>query len=169
MNYHRLNHANLQKLTYTYLGSWINDQEAAAKADTPGAAERLLAAQDLQKELAKILEGEPPYDIFVRWKPLNKQARGWNPDINDGVRLNIRPFLLAKDVGKKGAGILRSKPNIKWDKDRGKEPKRPKSEYPWFWCDSEPGNDPAGGKTFAGHRWNNVHLTLAYKGGSLHD
>jgi len=166
VNYHRLNHANLQKLTYTYLGSWINDQEAAAKADTPGAAERLLAAQELQKELAKILEGEPPYDIFVRWKPLAKQARGWNPDINDGVRLNIRPFLLAKDVGKKGAGILRSKPNIKWDKDRGKEPQRPKNEYPWFWCDSEPGTDPVGDKTFVGHRWNNVHLTLAYKGGA---
>jgi hypothetical protein len=163
VNYHRLNHANLQKLTYTYLGSWINDQDAAAKADTPGAAERLLAAQELQKELAKILEGEPPYDIFVRWKPLAKQARGWHPDINDGVRLNIRPFLLAKDVGKKGAGILRSKPNIKWDKDRGKEPQRPKDEYPWFWCDSEPGTDPVGGKTFAGHRWNNVHLTLANK------
>ncbi len=163
VNYHRLNHANLQKLTYTYLGSWINDQEAAAKADTPGAAERLLAAQELQKELAKILEGEPPHDIFVRWKPLAKQSRGWNPDINDGVRLNIRPFLLAKDVGKKGAGILRSKPNIKWDKDRGKEPQRPKNEYPWFWCDSEPGIDPVGGKTFAGHRWNNVHLTLAMK------
>ena len=166
VNYHRLNHSNLQKLTYTYLGSWINDQEAAAKADTPGAAERLLAAQDLQKELAKTLEGEPPYDIFVRWKPLDKQARGWHPDINDGVRLNIRPFLLAKDVGKKGAGILRSKPNIKWDKDRGKEPQRPKNEYPWFWCDSEPETDPVGGKTFAGHRWNNVHLTLAYKGGT---
>jgi hypothetical protein len=164
VNYHRLNHANLQKLTYTYLGSWINDQEAAAKADTPGAAERLLAAQQLQQELAKILEGEPPYDIFVRWKPLGKQARGWNPDINDGVRLNIRPFLLAKDVGKKGAGILRSKPNIKWDKDRGKEPQRPRDEYPWFWCEDEPGTDPTGGKTFQGHRWNNVHLTLSFKG-----
>ena len=170
VNYHRLNHANLQKLTYTYLGSWINDQEAAAKADTPGAAERLLAAQELQKELAKILEGEPPHDIFVRWKPLQKQARGWNPNINDGVRLNIRPFLLAKDVGKKGAGILRSKPNIKWDKDRGKEPQRPKNEYPWFWCDSEPSTDPVGDKSAvgAGHRWNNVHLTLAYKGGTPH-
>jgi len=25
------------------------------------------------------------------------------------------------DVGKKGAGILRDKPNIKWGKDRGKD------------------------------------------------
>jgi hypothetical protein len=163
VNYHKLDHATLQKLTYTYLGNWIHDQEADAKADKPGAAERLQAAQQLQAELAKILEGEAPYDLFVRWKPLSKQAIGWHPDINDGVRLNIRPFLQATDVGKKGAGILRSKPNIKWDKDRGKEPERPKSDYPWFWCEDEPGTDPEGGKTFAGNRWNDVHLTLARK------
>jgi hypothetical protein len=163
VNYHKLDHATLQKLTYTYLGNWIHDQEADAKADKPGAAERLQAALQLQAELAKILEGEAPYDLFVRWKPLSKQAIGWHPDINDGVRLNIRPFLQASDVGKKGAGILRSKPNIKWDKDRGKEPERPKSDYPWFWCEDEPGTDPEGGKTFTGNRWNDVHLTLARK------
>lgn len=163
VNYHKLDHATLQKLTYTYLGNWIHDQEADAKADKPGAAERLQAARDLQAELAQILEGEAPYDLFVRWKPLSKQAVGWHPDINDGVRLNIRPFLQASDVGKKGAGLLRSKPNIKWDKDRGKEPERPKKDYPWFWCEEEPGTDPTGGKTFTGNRWNDVHLTLAMK------
>jgi len=163
VNYHKLDHATLQKLTYTYLGNWIHDQEADAKADKPGAAERLQAAQQLQAELAKILEGEAPYDLFVRWKPLSKQAIGWHPDINDGVRLNIRPFLQAADVGKKGAGILRSKPNVKWDKDRGKEPERPKSDYPWFWREEEPGTDPEGGKVFTGNRWNDVHLTLATK------
>ena len=36
------------------------------------------------------------------------------PDLNDGVRLNIRPFMTAN--------ILRSKPNINWNKDRGKNP-----------------------------------------------
>lgn len=163
VNYHKLDHATLQKLTYTYLGNWIHDQEADAKADKPGAAERLQAAQQLQAELAKILEGEAPYDLFVRWKPLSKQPIGWNPDINDGVRLNIRPFLQATDVGKKGAGILRSKPNIKWDKDRGKEPERPKKDYPWFWCEDEPVTDPEGGKDPLGNRWNDVHLTLARK------
>jgi len=163
VNYHKLDHATLQKLTYTYLGNWIHDQEADAKADKPGAAERLQAARDFQAELAQILEGEAPYDLFVRWKPLGKQAMGWHPDINDGVRLNIRPFLQAADVGKKGAGILRSKPNIKWDKDRGKEPERPKKDYPWFWCEDEPSTDPEGGKTFTGNRWNDVHLTLATK------
>lgn len=163
VNYHKLDHVTLQKLTYTYLGNWIHDQEADAKADKPGAAERLQAAQQLQAELAKILEGESPYDLFVRWKPLAKQAIGWHPDINDGARLNIRPFLQATDIGKKGAGLLRSKPNIKWEKDRGKEPERPQKDYPWFWCEDEPGTDPTGDKTYFGNRWNDVHLTLAMK------
>ncbi len=165
VNYHKLDHATLQKLTYTYLGNWIHDQESDAKADKPGAAERLGAAQTLQAELIKILEGEAPYDLFVRWKPLSQQASGWHPDLNDGVRLNIRPFLTAKDLGKKGAGILRAKPNVKWDKDRGKEPQRPKADYPWFWCEDTPGTDPEGGRTFTGNRWNDVHLTLDFKNG----
>ena len=163
VNYHKLDHSNLNKLTYTYLGDWIRKQQAEAKAGKPGAAERLGAAKELQSELEKILEGEPPYDIFVRWKTIKGQAKGWNPDLNDGVRLNCRPFLLAKDLGKKGAGILRSKlPSIK-DKDRGSEPQRDKKEYPWFWCSDEPGTDPTGGKVFTGNRWNCVHLTLARK------
>ncbi|MDC0267763.1 BREX-1 system adenine-specific DNA-methyltransferase PglX [bacterium] len=168
VNYHQLDHANLQKLTYSYLGDWINQQEADAKVEKPGADARLGAAQVLQAELAKILEGEAPYDIFVRWKPLFKQAIGWHPDLNDGVRMNIRPFIVAKDVGKKGAGLFRTKPgtSLKWTKDRGKEPQRDKTEYPWFWCEEEPDTDPTPGKTFTGHRWNNVHLTLEMKRGA---
>jgi multidrug efflux pump subunit AcrA (membrane-fusion protein) len=45
VNYHKLDQATLQKLTYTYLGNWIHTQESDAKADKPGAAERLGAAQ----------------------------------------------------------------------------------------------------------------------------
>jgi hypothetical protein len=163
VNYHKLDHAALQKLTYSYLGDWIRRQDEDAKADKPGAAERLGAARTLQAKLAAILEGEAPLDIFVRWKPLKEQARGWRPDLNDGVRQNIRPFLLAGDVGKKGAGLFRAVPLKLQDKDRGTEPNRPKSDYPWFWCAEAPGTDPAGGKDFAGNRWNNVHLTLAAK------
>jgi hypothetical protein len=69
----------------------------------------------------------------------------------------------ANDVGKKSAGVLRAKPNIKWDKDRGKEPMRDKKEYPWFWCAEEPGTDPTGGKEFFGNRWNDVHFTGEFK------
>ena len=28
-----------------------------------------LLLEHLSRELTKIIEGEPPYDIFVRWKP----------------------------------------------------------------------------------------------------
>jgi len=163
VNYHKLDHAMLQKLTYSYLGNWIQQQSDDAKADKPGAASRLGAARSLQTKLAAILEGEAPFDIFVRWKPLKDQAQGWHPDINDGIRQNIRPFLLAGDVGKKGAGLFRTVPLALKDKDRGTEPTRPKSDYPWFWCEEEPVTDPIGGKEFVGNRWNNVHLTLARK------
>ncbi len=174
VNYHRLAAGNgdgtrlLQKLATTYLGDWIARCNQEVAADKPGAARRLKAAQDLQADLRKILEGEAPNDIFVRWKPLREQAIGWAPDINDGVRLNIRPFLTVRDVGKKGAGLLRFKPNVKWDKDRGKEPQRPKSEFPWFWsCDPESNpqhvTDYHGGPTFTGERWNEIHYTLAAK------
>jgi hypothetical protein len=166
VNYHKLDHATLQKLTYSYLGDWIQDQARDAKDNKPGAAERLGAAQELQKRLAAILEGEAPLDIFVRWKPLKDQAEGWHPDLNDGLRQNIRPFLLAGDVGKRGAGLFRTIPLKLKDSDRGNEPQRPKEEYPWFWCEEEPGTDPAGGDAFVGTRWNNVHLTLAKKKGA---
>ena len=163
VNYHKLDHATLQKLTYSYLGNWIQQQADDAKADKPGAAERLGAARNLQIKLAAILEGEAPLDIFVRWKPVKEQAQGWQPDLNDGVRQNIRPFLLAGDVGKRGAGLFRAVPLSLKDKDRGTEPNRPKKDYPWFWCEEEPGADPSGGKEFIGNRWNDVHLSLALK------
>lgn len=114
VNYHRLDHAKLQKLAYTYLGSWIERQRDEKERGLPGSDDRLAAAIALQKKLADILAGEPPYDIYVRWKKLHEQPIGWNPDPDDGVRLNIRPFMTA--------GVLRWKPNIKWEKDRGKNP-----------------------------------------------
>jgi hypothetical protein len=114
LNYHRLDRLTLERLAYTYLGDWIERQSAAAREDVVGAEERLIAARELQGRLALILEGESPYDIYVRWKPVSAQAVGWAPDPDDGVRLNVRPFVQA--------GVLRAKFNVKWDKDRGKNP-----------------------------------------------
>jgi hypothetical protein len=90
----------------------------------------LAAALELQVRLEQILEGEAPFDIFVRWKETREQPIGWEPDLNDGVRLNIRPFV--------EAGVLRSKFNINWRKDRGKNPD-------------------------GSERHNDIHLTLAEK------
>jgi len=151
----------LESLTYSYLGEWITRQNDGVKRGEGGAEDRLAAAMELQKRLETILAGEPPFDLFVRWKPLAEQPIGWEPDINDGVRMNIRPFL-ASDLpgGKKGAGILRWKPNIKWDKDRGKEPARPKDEFPWFWGWDETTVDFMGtGKEPDGNRHNDCHYS----------
>ncbi len=145
VNYHKLDHKALENLTYSYLGDWITIQKNDATANRPGADLRLKAAQELQEKLKLIINGAPPYDIFVRWKPISQQSIGWHPDLNDGVRMNIRPLF--------EAGVLRKNPNIKWTKDRGKEPNRPADQFPWFWKDSE----------FTGERVNDVHLNLADK------
>jgi hypothetical protein len=142
VNYHRLDAKNLERLIHTYLGDWIRQQEAGVRDRIDGAPTRLAAAQALKRRLELILEGEKPYDVFVRWKPLAEQPIGWNPDLNDGVRLNIRPFMAAE--------VLRhnKKPklNIAWDKDRGKDVE----SAPWF-------------KVFEGERINDHHLTVAEK------
>ena len=146
VNYHKFDAKLVETLIYTYLGDWISRQKQDIANGVDGAQERLAAAESLNKKLELILEGEAPYDIFVRWKPLDKQPIGWDPDLNDGVRLNIRPFLTVPDVGKKGAGVLRDKPNIKWNKDRGKDIE----SAPWY-------------HVFNGDRIHDYNLTLAEK------
>ncbi|MFO0831553.1 MAG: N-6 DNA methylase [Phycisphaerales bacterium] len=153
VHYHRLCAADgggrrlLESITHGYLGDWIARQRDELKANKAGADGRLADASELQKKLEAILKGEPPHDIFVRWKPLYEQPIGWEPDINDGVRMNIRPFI--------EAGVLRDRVNVKWTKDRGKEPEklRPKAEFPWFWE----------GDTFIGDRVNDIHLKSTEK------
>ena len=158
VNYHQLDADNLDRLIYTYLGDWIRTQEQGVKVGIDGADIRLTAAQNLKTELEKIKQGEAAadgrfgYDIFVRWKPAHEQPIGWNPDLNDGVRLNIRPFMTAKDMGKKGAGILRGKPNIHWKKDRGTDVE----SAPWYNLGEQYGET-------LGSRINDHHLTLSEK------
>lgn len=152
VNYHQLDTKGLEALIYTYLGNWISRQNEDISAGVDGAQERLAAALALKQKLELILKGEQPYDIFVRWKPLAQQPIGWEPDLNDGVRLNIRPFLSVPEVGKKGAGVLRERPKLKWDKDRGSDV----PSAPWFHL-----GPSYGGKE--GDRINDHHLSLAEK------
>jgi hypothetical protein len=115
VNYHKLDTATLERLIFTYLGAWIDRQRGERDAEVAGAEGRLVAALKLQEKLIEIREGEKPYDIYVRWKPKHEQPIGWAPDLNDGVRLNIRPFV--------EASVLRKKPTaINWKKDRGTNP-----------------------------------------------
>ncbi|MFO0652823.1 MAG: hypothetical protein U0326_41790 [Polyangiales bacterium] len=142
IHYHRFTKQALETLIDVDLGDWIFRQETAASSKVDGAELRLTAARALQTKLQTILKGESPYDIFVRWKPLESQPLGWEPDLDDGVRLNIRPFVQA--------GILRTpSKNLKgidWKKDRGKDP----TTAPWF-------------KRFQGERINDHHTTLDEK------
>ena len=80
-----------------------------------------LAPVSRESAAAKIMAGEPPCDLFVRWMPLGGQPIGWEPDSNDGVRLNIRPFMSAELTrgGRAGAGILRTRPQIWTIYERG--------------------------------------------------
>ena len=162
VNYHKLAAPDgrgrqlLEALAYSYLGDWITRQRDAMERDENGAEDRLAAALRLQGHLAAILEGEPPFDIFVRWKPMQTQPVGWEPDIDDGVRSNIRPFMAGNlPGGRRGAGILRTKPNTHWRKDKGKEPLRDAATFPWFWENG----------IYKGERVNDKHLTNIVKRG----
>ena len=153
VNYHKLDYKTLEALIYTYLGDWIGRQRRDAESGVDGAQEKLAAAETLKKRLELVLAGEAPYDIFVRWKPIEEQPIGWHPDLNDGVRMNIRPFLSVPDVGKRGAGVLRDKPkSLHWEKDRGSDV----LSAPWYELGLQ-----YGGKV--GDRINDHHLSLAEK------
>jgi len=130
LNYHRLDAACLDRLIYSYLDRWIDAQNeqrqqaerqgADVSPELVGAGARLVAAQQLKARLRAIREGEATpdrkdgYDIYVRWKPLHRQPLGWEPDPNDGVRLNVRPFVRAD--------VLRNRFTVNWNKDRGHNP-----------------------------------------------
>ena len=133
VHYHRFDQANLRKLTYTLLGDWL----ARAKAENN--ALHYERGRELQQKLEKILDGEKPYDIFVRWKSLARQPFGWDPDLDDGVRQNIRPFILAGVLTHGLSKILK-------DKDRGKD----LASAHWY-------------NVFNGERRNDHHTTLAEK------
>lgn len=133
VHYHRFDQGNLRKLTYTLLGDWL------ARAKDEGNALRYEKGRELQQRLEKVLEGEAPYDIFVRWKSLAQQPLGWEPDLDDGVRQNIRPFIEAGVLTHDLSKILK-------DKDRGADG----PSAPWY-------------KAFKGERRNDHHTTLDEK------
>ena len=115
VNYHKLDRKLLERLTYEYLGSWwLGRVRSDLSNGTAGAERRLAAGEELKTKLEAILKGEPPLDVYVRWKALSEQPIGWDPDIDDGVRLNIRPFMTAR--------ILRHQPVVNWNRDRGTNP-----------------------------------------------
>ena len=75
-------------------------------------------------------------------------------DTSNGVRLSIRPFM-AEVIpgGRRGVGILRSKPNIHWRKDRGRETRKEADRFTRFWSNGK----------LTGDRVNDVHLSSKRK------
>ncbi len=143
-SYHRLagcsktGQCTLKWLTYAYLKDWIERRRRAEQREgLAGAYSCLVHALDAQRQLERILEGQLPCDLFVRWKSFCAQPMSWTPDINDGVQLNIRPFMRAelREGGSVGASILRFKPNARWGKDRGQERREPRQrrKFPRFY------------------------------------
>ncbi|MEB2363920.1 MAG: hypothetical protein OZ929_21480 [Bryobacterales bacterium] len=173
VNYHRLcaprgeGRKTLEKLIYTALGDWISRQQSGVDRGVEGADGRLTAALHLKAQLESVLAGDRPYDIFVRWKSVAEQSLGWDPDLADGVRLNLRPWLLTgvapSTRSKKDTCVLRVRPRVSFGKDRGKEQLSSKDEFPWFWSWDEKTDDFLGGDDFDGARWNDLHYSLDTK------
>ena len=171
VNYHRVVAPNgegrrtLEKLLYTYLGDWIDRQRADQKAGVEGADARVSAAEQLREQLNEHSHWRVTVRSLRALEASHDQPIGWEPDINDGVRMNIRPFMAAKPLGarSKGACILRTTPKIKWDKDRGKETQRPREDFPWFWGWDERSENFEGAKAFDGNRWNDLHYSRSFK------
>jgi hypothetical protein len=100
-HYHRFRKDALRKLRGTYVRSFIERRERdlaqARKANKTDEAleiqQGIEEAQAFDKKLQDLEEGRPA--IRVPWKKANEQPRGWDPDIDDGVKVNILPLQTA--------------------------------------------------------------------------
>ena len=113
--YHKFDRNRMAKLRSSYLRDAIEAfRRDAALADREGRAEeridlqaRLEEAQALDRKLQAVQEGhhEGPkggdhdYRILTPWKSAEEIPTGWDPDIDDGVKVNIAPL--------QKAGVLR--------------------------------------------------------------
>jgi len=108
-HYHKFNHDRLSKLRGTYLRDTIAlFRREAALADQEGRTEdrqdwqaRLEEAEALDQRLQWVQEGASGYpapgDCRIRtpWKSEDELPTGWQPDLDDGVAVNILPLQTA--------------------------------------------------------------------------
>ena len=115
-HYHRFDANRMAKLRSSYLRDAIETfRREAALADREGSVEdrielqaRLEEAQALDRKLQAVQEGhregsagsDRDYQILAPWKSAEERPTGWDPDIDDGVKINIAPL--------QKAGVLRS-------------------------------------------------------------
>ena len=114
-HYHKLDRNRMAKLRASYLRDAIEAfRREAALADQEGRAEdrvewqaKLEEAQSLDRQLQAIQEGhhqgaeggDRDYRILTPWKSPEDRPKGWDPDLDDGVKVNIEPL--------QKAGVLR--------------------------------------------------------------
>ena len=107
-HYHRFDANRMAKLRSSHLRDAIETfRREAALADREGRAEdrielqaRLEEAQALDRKLQAVQEGycdgpeggDRDYRILTPWKPAEQRPTGWNPDIDDGVKVNLAPL-----------------------------------------------------------------------------
>lgn len=111
VHYHRFDKDQMAKLRGTYLRETIDVfRREAAQASKDGRTDdrlewqsKLEEAQDFDKRLQLVQEGyhqgAEDYRILTPWKTEAERPKGWDPDINDGVKVNIEPL--------QRAGVLR--------------------------------------------------------------
>ncbi len=115
VHYHHFDKNRLAKLRAAYLRDAIEEfRREAGLADKAGATAdrlewqaKLEEAQALDMKLQAIQEGhhegaeggERDYRILTPWKAAEERPKGWDPDLDDGVKVNIEPL--------QKAGVLR--------------------------------------------------------------
>lgn len=113
VHYHKFDHDRLAKLRGTYLRDAIAHfrREAGLAAQEGRSEDRLVwqarveEAEQLDRRLQWVQEGmnghPAPGDCRIRtpWKSEGQQPKGWRPDLDDGVVVNIAPL--------QTAGVLR--------------------------------------------------------------
>jgi len=108
VHYHRFDKNRMAKLRASYVRDTIEGlRRAAGLADKAGRADdrvelqaKVEEAQALDKKLQQIQEGhhEGPeggsrdFRILTPWKEPDTRPQGWNPDLDDGVKVNIAPL-----------------------------------------------------------------------------
>ena len=112
VRYHALSRETLQSLRATYAGGLIERLRTMAERDPARASahqEQIEQVEEFRAALARIERGETLKDrIRCRWKGESDDGRPgpYAPDIDDGVKVNLRPFqearlLAVKEVIKK--------------------------------------------------------------------
>jgi len=115
VHYHRFDRNRMGKLRGQHLRDAIESfRREAALADKAGRTEervewqsRFEEAQDLDRRLQWVQEGrhdgpeggERDFRIMTPWKSPTQRPKGWDPELDDGVKVNIEPV--------QKAGVLR--------------------------------------------------------------